>query len=199
MRKRQRKKKKSPKRVILYSPGLKYLLSYEARQFATDDGKPLPPPLLRHLELLVSAVINPKEFLVRDEPNGNAWRIFAKTFARNPEQFLELMLHLTRYFSKLCRNPMVRAFRENSVITFRDRGYEIKKPINQASREELAYFLRTHYGLSRKAKTIARCKERLAKADSRLPASERLMRNALRIFVEMVHPRSETIPVPKEE
>jgi hypothetical protein len=199
MQNKKRKPRKRQKRVIIYSPGLWHILNYEAEHYATRGGKPLPPPLRRHLPLLVSAVLDPKKLLIRDQPTENARRMFSKTYGRNPKAFLDLMLHLTRYYSKLCHRPIARALRENWIITFRDRGVEIKKPINQATREELAYFIRTRYGLSKlKAKTVARCKERLAKADSKLPADERLVRNALRIFTEQIHPKSLTIPVPDD-
>ncbi len=178
---------------VIHPPGLDRLLIDEAERFMAKQGKQIPPPVLRRLPYLVFFVRDPNILLSRDGllmPEGQS--IFAKAYARNPEVFLQLMLHLTRFYAHL--GPILRALRENWIITFKDRGFLIKKPINDATTHELVAFIRTHYAAKVAPKTVARCKERLAIADASI--NDPIVTNALRIFTALAASKTQLLTVP---
>ena len=174
------------KLVVIYPPGLDQVLIEEADRFMAKRGEPFPIPLRRRIRFLAGLVQDPKSLLAPNDPDALGDQcIFAKAYARNPEPFLDLMLHLTRYYTHM--GPIVRALRENWVITFRDCGIEYKKPINQATNDELAVFIRTVYRVKVvEPKTIARCRERLAAADSKRSPADLITLEALRLFSEHI-------------
>jgi len=183
MQKRQKAAKKQ-KIATIRPPGLHQVLLAEAERFIAKRGQRIPETLLRRLPILIGFVRDPSLLLVRHGSEMRESRsVFAKAYARNPEIFLELMLHLYRFHEHL--TPIRRALRDHRVITFQDQGRRITKPINKASAHELVAFIRTQYGAKVDHRAVSRDRERLAMSDAK-QTFDPVMEEALGYFAEFI-------------
>jgi hypothetical protein len=154
------------------------MLVEEGERFMAKRGLRIAPTLRRRFPLLILVVQKPQILLARNEPVGSENRLgFSKAYSHQPEEFLVLMLHLLRFSGNL--SSIVRALRENWVITVRDRGRTVKIPINQATNQELVAFIRTRYGTHVDLQTVSKCRQRLALVDAKRPSNDPIGREAL--------------------
>lgn len=180
----------------VYPPGLEGFLVDEAERLMAKRGEAAFPAIVRECVWEIAGfVVNPER--LRQKPSRPLW---TKVYSRAPETFLELALHLTRVYHRT--GAILLALRESPMITFRDRGDTVCKPINLATDDEVAAYVRERFGLKKvEAKAVAMAWRRLAIKDSQLPRDKISMRQALEIFTRTMvgESRRRQIPVPPEE
>ena len=148
--------------MVIFPNALNHVLVMEGERFLAKRTTP-SIPLRRHLDSLCLFVLKPDKLL---KPDGTAERlIFAKSYVRDPEAFLGVMLHMTRFYAKM--GLIVRVLRENSNITVKYNGKSNFIPINKARIKDLVQFIKQRYEEDVEEKAVARCKERLGLKDSK--------------------------------